>query len=269
MASGWTVRLTLVVGVVPFVLGVLDLLVRGRRRGLPLVPAARALRTRLLMWGYGGVLLWIGALTGVFPTGDALPLPPTSSFVADWHVAGLAVLVVVLALGWLVARRPLVPNRRPAPEERLAGYTSALTWLGAVAVTVALIKPYALVFVLPSLYTWLWLPLRARFWPRFGIYLAGWLGPVAGLLVLGHEVGLGPADTALYVAGLVTVGYVSLFTVLLAIGWLAAAAQLAALVFGRYAPYAGGVESPPSGPVRATFGHLRRRIERRDYVRSR
>ena len=33
-ASGWAVRLTLVVAVVPFVLGIVDLLVRGRRRGL-------------------------------------------------------------------------------------------------------------------------------------------------------------------------------------------------------------------------------------------
>ena len=44
-----------------------------------------------------------------------------------------------------------------------------------------------------------------------------------------------------------TVGYVPLSSVLLAIAWLAAAAQLAALAFGRYAPYAGGVEPPPAG----------------------
>jgi hypothetical protein len=269
VASGWTVRLTLVVAVVPFVLGVLDLLVRGRRRRLPLVPGLRALRARLFVWSFGGVLVWIGALTGVFPTGAALPLPPTSSFVADWHLTGLAVLAVAFVLGWLLARRPLVPNAQPAPEERLAGYTSALTWLGVVAVTVALVKPYALVFVLPSLYTWLWLPLRSRFWPRIGIYLAGLLGPVAALLLLGHELGLGPADTALYVVGLATVGYVGVFTVLLAIAWLTAAAQLAALSFGRYAPYAGGAEPPPPGPVRTGVTRLRRKIELRGYARSR
>jgi Peptidase family M28 len=263
VASGWTVRLTLVVAVVPFVLGVLDLLVRSRRRRLPLVPGLRALRTRLFVWSAGGLLVWIGALTGVFPTGAALPLPPTSSFVVDWQLAGLAVLALAFVLGWLVARRPLVRSARPSPEERLAGYTSALTWLGIVAVVVALVKPYALVFVLPSLYAWLWLPLRSRFWPRVGIYVAGLLGPVAGLLLLGHELGLGPADTALYVLGLLTVGYVGVFTALLAIAWLAAAAQLAALSFGRYAPYAGGAEPPPPGPVRNTVMHLRRRIGER------
>ena len=149
VASGWTVRLTLVVAVVPFVLGVLDLLVRGRRRGLPLLPGIRALRSRLFLWLYGGLLVWVGAVAGVFPTGAPLPLPPSSSFVADWHLSGLAVLAVAFALGWLVARRPLVPTSRPTPEQRLAGYTAALAWLGAVAVVVALLKPYALVFVLP------------------------------------------------------------------------------------------------------------------------
>ena len=263
VASGWTVRLTLVVAVVPFVLGVLDLLVRSRRRRLPLIPGMRGLRTRLFVWSYGGLLLWIGALTGVFPTAAALPLPPTSSFVADWHVAGLAALVVAFALGWLLARRPLVPNIQPTPEERLAGYTTALAWLGAVAVIVALGKPYALVFVLPSLYAWLWLPLLPRLWPRVSMYLIGLLGPVVGLLLLGREVGLGPADTALYVAGLATVGTVTLFTVLLAIAWLAAAAQLAALAFDRYAPYAGGAEPPAPGHVRSAVAHLRRSIARR------
>jgi hypothetical protein len=134
---------------------------------------------------------------------------------------------------------------------------------------VALVKPYALVFVLPSLYAWLWLPLHSRFWPRVGIYLAGLLGPVAGLLLLGHELGLGPADTALYVAGLLTVGYVGVFTALLAIAWLAAAAQLAALSFGRYTPYAGGAEPPPPGPVRTGVRFFRRTLVERSYARSR
>ncbi len=46
--------------------------------------------------------------------------------------------------------------------------------------------------------------------------------------------------------GLSTVGYVSLFSVLLALAWLTAAAQLGALAFGRYAPYAGGVGAAPA-----------------------
>ncbi len=258
-ASGWAVRLALVVAVVPFALGVLDLLVRGRRRNLPLLPALRALRARALLWLWGGVLLWIAGLAGVLPTGAALPLPPDSAFVAEPNVAGLALLTVAFVVGWLVARRPLFPVRLPTAEERLAGYTCALVGLGAGALVVALTQPFALVFILPSLYAWIWLPLRARLWQRVGIYLVGLVGPVGGILLLGSTLGLGPAGTILYVAGLATVGYISPFSVLLALAWLTAAAQLGALAFGRYAPYASGVEPPPSGYVRSTAAQLRRR----------
>jgi len=237
-ASGWTVRLMLIVAVVPFALGILDLVARGRRRGLPFIPAWRALRTRLLVWLWAGALLWVGGLTGALPTGAALPLPPSSSFVVDANVAGLAVLALAFAVGWLVARRPLIPATRPTPEERLAGYTCALAWLGVVALVIALTRPFALAFTLPSLYAWIWLPLRSRLWQRAGIYVIGLLGPASGILLLGHELGLGPAEATLYLAGLATVGYVSLLSVLLTLAWLAAAAQLAALAFGRYGPYA-------------------------------
>ena len=249
-ASGWAVRLTLIVAVVPFVLGVFDLLLRGRRRRLRLPPALRALRARFLVALYAGFVAWAASLAGVFPTGEALPLPRHASLVVDWPIAGIAVSAVAVVLGWLVARRSLVAHGRPAPEERLAGYTAALTWLAAVAVVVALVKPFAIVFILPSLYAWLWLPLQTRIWPRIAVYLAGLLGPLAGLLILSDELGLGPFDTTLYVLGLVTVGYVSLSSVVLALAWAAAAMQLAALACGRYAPYAGGVEPPPPGLIR-------------------
>jgi hypothetical protein len=213
----------------------------------------------VLFWLYAGVLLWIGALTGLFPTGAALPLPPYSPFLLDWPVAGLVVLAIALGLGWFACRRRLVPGRTPRPEERLAGYAVALTWLGLVAVLIAVTKPYALVFVLPSLYAWLWLPLRTRLWARGAIYVLGLVGPVLGLLVLAEELDLDVVDAPLYAAGLATVGYVSLGSVLLAVSWGAAAAQLAALAFGRYGPYAGGTDPPPPGAIRSSLTALLRR----------
>ena len=235
-ASGWAVRLTLVVAVVPFALGVVDLLVRSRRRGLPFRPAVRVLRTRVLFWLYGGLLLWIGGMLGVFPTGSALALPAHSEPVSDWPVAGLALLLAAFGLGWMAARGRLSSDASVTPEERLAGYCVALGWIGLVALGLALAKPYALVFVLPSLYAWLWLPVRNRLWTRVALYLAGLLGPVAGLAVLAHELGIGLFDAILYVASLATVGYVSTASVLAALAWLAGAAQLGTLAFGRYAP---------------------------------
>jgi Peptidase family M28 len=256
-ASGWAVRLTLIVAVVPFVLGVLDLLVRARRRRVPLRPALRGLRARFLIAVYGALVVWVAAIAGVFPTGEPVPLPPLSPSVTDWPIAGVAIAALVFAMGWLVARRRLAAPVRPTPVERLAGYSAALAWLAAVAIVVALFMPFALTFLLPSLYAWLWLPLRPGFWPRIAVYLLGWIGIVGGLLVLGNELGLGPADTLLYVIGLTTVGYVSLPSVALGLAWLASAAQLGALAFGRYAPYARGLEPPPRGPVRQALGRLR------------
>ncbi|MGH3132463.1 MAG: M28 family peptidase [Gaiellaceae bacterium] len=268
-ASGWAVRLTLVIAVVPFALGIFDLLVRSQRRHLPLGPAFRALRTRVAVSLYAGLLLWVGGLAGIFPTGASLPLPPYSPSVLDWPLSGVALLVIAFLLVWLVARRRLVPTVAASPEERLAGYTAALAWLSAVAIVIALVQPYALVFVLPSLYAWLLLPLRRRRRARAAIYLAGLAGPVGGLLFLGNELGLGPADTLLYVVGLVTVGYVPLTSVVLTAAWAASAAQLAALAFGRYAPYAGGIDRPPRGPVRSSFARLVRTARNRGYVRAR
>ena len=86
--------------------------------------------------------MWLGALTGFFPTGRSTPPPPTGSTVTDWPGAGLALLGVALGLGaWFVGRRRLVPSTVAAAEERLAGYTVALAWLGIAAVVIAIGHP--------------------------------------------------------------------------------------------------------------------------------
>src|SRR5262249_41246167 len=97
----------------------------------------------------------------------------------------------------------------------------------------------------------------------------GLAGPVLGLVVLARELGLSVGDTALYLTGLVTVGYVPVVSVLVAIAWLGAAGQLAALAFGRYAPYAGGAEPPPRGVVRESVATVARRERARRYARAR
>ena len=263
VASGWAARLTLIVAIVPFALGAVDLLVRARRRGLAVAPALRALRSRLVFWLYAGVLLWLGAMTGVFPSAPPLPPPPYAESVASLPLSGLLLLAAALVLGWLVARRRLLPPATGvSPEDRLAGYAAAFACLTAVALVVAMTTPYALVFVLPSLYAWLWLPVQSRWWERAGLFALGLAGPLIGLLVLSNELGISLPRTALYVVELATVGYLPLRSVVLALAWLAAASQVATLAFGRYAPYAGGV-----GPVRQQVARLRER--RRGYASAR
>ena len=247
-ASGWTVRLALVLAVVPFALGVFDLIVRGRRRSLPFRPALRALRTRFGLALLAGALVWLGAFAGVFPTGAPLPLAPFTDVLSEPPIVGLMLLSGTFATVWLLGRRRLVPFAAPSPEERLAGLATALGALGLVALALALWKPYALIFVLPSLYAWLWLPLEGRLWRRIVLFGLGLAGPVLALLVLANQLGLSVIGAALYVVGLTTVGYVSLGAALLVLAWFASAAQVAALAFGRYAPYAGG-EAPPHGAL--------------------
>jgi hypothetical protein len=264
VASGWAARLLLVVAVCPFALGALDLLARARRRRLPLAAAFRALRSRALVWLSAVPLLWLAVPAGVLPAGASLPLPPYSPPVADRPTGGLAVLGLAFALVWLLARRRLAPAGRPATaEERLAGYTAALVWLAVLAVILAVTKPYALVFALPALYAWLWLPGRSRLPACAALYLLGVLAPLTGLLAFGDELGLGPGDTLLYLLGLVSVGYLPLSTLLLMLAWVAGGAQLGALAFGRYAPYAGGREPPPAGLLRRSALWTARRARAR------
>jgi hypothetical protein len=249
-ASGWTVRLMLVLAVVPYALGLFDLIVRGRRRSLPFRPALRALRTRLGLALVAGALVWLGGIAGVFPAGAPLPPPPFTDLLSEPPIVGLMLLCGTFAIVWLLGRRRLVPLAVPSPEERLAGLATALVALGLVAVALGLWKPYALVFVLPSLYAWLWLPLEGRLWQRGLLFTVGLLGPVLALLVLAHQLGLSVIGAALYLVGLTTVGYISLGATLVALAWFASAAQVAALASGRYAPYAGGAEPPPAGALR-------------------
>jgi hypothetical protein len=260
VVSGWALRLLLVAAVAPFAVGVVDLVARSRRRRLPIRPAARALRRRVLFWLYGGVLIWIAALLGVLPTGAALPFPPTGAAAEDWSSAGAVALAIAFALGWVVERRRLVPAAAPPAEESLAGYTVALAWLALVAVAVALTRPYALVFLLPSLYAWLWLPRQTSLARRSLLYLLGLTGPMLGIAVFGRSLGTNVFETARYVVELAGVGYIAPSSVLIALAWAAAAAQLGALALGRYAPYAGGVEPPPPGLVRTTVGRVGRRL---------
>jgi hypothetical protein len=255
--SGWAARLVLVLAVVPFALGLADLLVRARRRRLPLAPALRAQRARLGLALFGGALVWLGARFGVLPTGASLPLPPYTDLVAFPPVGGLLLLAAAFGMGWLLVRTRLAPTASPPPADRLAGLVVGLSVVGIVAVALALTKPYALVFVLPSLYAWLWLPLEGRAAIRIGMFALGLAGPIVGLLLLGHQLDLSPIDAGLYVVGLVTVGYVPLGSALAALVWTAGAAQVGALALGRYGPYAGGAQPPPPGPLRRAARRLR------------
>src|SRR6185437_6239454 len=107
-------------------------------------------------------------------------------------------------------------------------------------------NPFALVFVLPPLHAWLWLPqVRASaLWIRVSVLLAGFLGPLLLLGSFGSRYGLG-LDAPWYLLALTAVGYVPIVSVVIVLAWAAGAGQLIALTAGRYAPYPRVSERPP------------------------
>jgi hypothetical protein len=250
---GWAIELVLLAALLPFLLVAVDLFARCRRRHIPLAPALRSYRSRAGFWLWVMVIFELFALAGVWPGAPAVPLPPESAPATDWPVGGLLGLAVLAGLGWLVTRARLVPRRPASATEELAGTTAALLALAVVALLVVATNPFALVFLLPSLHAWLWLPhVRTQsVWTRLAVLASGFLGPLllGASLALRYHLGL---DAPWYLAELTAVGYVKLPAIVIAAGWLAAAGQMTALAIGRYAPYPSARERPPQGPVRET-----------------
>jgi hypothetical protein len=123
--------------------------------------------------------------------------------------------------------------------------------LGVVGLLVAATNPFALIFVLPSLHAWLWLPQVQTRHPalRASVFLVGFVGLAYLVWSFATHYGLG-WDAPWYVAKLFGVGYAPLPLFVIGIGWLAGAGQLAALAANRYAPYPSPRERSRRGPVR-------------------
>jgi hypothetical protein len=254
LVRGWTIQFLLLTALIPFLAATVDLFARCRRRHIALQPALRALASRLGVWLWAGGLFLFFATTGILPNGADRPISLETPVAGDWPVVALAVLGALSAIGWLVARPRLVPQRRPERSEELGGHLAAMLVLGVVALVVAAQNPYSLVFLLPSLHAWLWLPHLADRGSKAGaaLYAAGLAGPLLlfGSFALRYDLGL---DAIWYVLALAAVGYVPVPLVLSFLAWGAAGAQVGAIVLGRYAPYPEAFERPARGPVRESI----------------
>ena len=254
---GWAIKLVLIAALLPFLLAAVDLFARCRRRRIPLAPALRSYRSRLLFWLWTGAVFAALAVLGVWGDGAAVPPSPDTDFAGDAPLLALGILGSLAVAGWFVARERLLPRRKVTAEEELAGQTTALLALAVVALLVVATNPFALIFLLPSLHAWLWLPhVRYRpVWLRGAVLALGLTGPalLLGSLAWRYELG---AEAPWYLAQLVALGYVPLASVAIGLAWLAAAGQLAAVSAGRYAPYPGARERPPRGPIRELIRRL-------------
>jgi hypothetical protein len=181
------------------------------------------------------------------------------------------VLLVALAVpGWLVSHARLTPRRPATAEEELAGHTVTMLALGLVALLVVATNPFALVFLLPALHIWLWLPHLRNAKPiaRIGLVLAGLVGPFILLGSFMFRFGLG-LDAPWYLAELTAIGYVSFVAFFLFLCLMAGAAQLTAIAVGRYAPYPTASERPPLGPIRSSVRWVVLGVRRRRRMRHR
>jgi Peptidase family M28 len=248
---GWAIVLILCAALLPCLAVIVDLFAHLRRRHIPLAPALRSYRSRLAFWIFVALLFELFAFLGVWDTGAARPLAPEASAGTRWPVLALAFFAALMGGGWLVARDRLLPRRALHEGEALAGHVAALLALGIVALLLVAMNPYSVLFVLPSLHAWIWLPqLQARpFALRAAVLAAGLAGPLllVGSFAIRLDLGL---DAPWYLVELAAVGYVPFASLLTLCGWLACTGQLAALAAGRYAPYPGARERPRFGPGR-------------------
>jgi Peptidase family M28 len=260
---GWAIQLSLIAALLPFLLAAVDLFARCRRRHIRIAPALRSFRSRLFFWLWVTLLFVAFSLLG-WGEGEARPLSPESAAATQLPFWSLLAFGVLALAGWLVARDRLLPRRPVAPEEELAGHTAALLALGVVALLVVATNPFALIFVLPAVHAWLWLP-QVRFraaWARTGVLFAGFAGPLLLLASFARRFDLG-MDAPWYLAKLAAVGYVEPPALLVAGAWLAVASQLTALTAGRYAPYPAPGERRRRGPIRAAVGAVLGLVVRR------
>ncbi len=259
LIRGWALELVLIACLLPFFAAAVDLFARCRRRRIPLAPALRALRSRLGFWVWVVGLFELFRLLGAWPDGSARPVSPRSTAATDWPARMLLVLALLALAGWLTTRERLLPRRTVTPEEELAGHTAALLALGALALLVVATNPFALLFLLPSLHAWLWLPQvrRTAAALRLAVLALGFAGPVLLIGEFAGRYGLG-WDALWYLAELRVVGYIPFIVVPFLVVWLAGSAQLSALAVRRYAPYPDAAEVPPRGPAR--------RVLRRTYL---
>ncbi len=138
--------------------------------------------------------------------------------------------------------------------DELGGHLAAMLALGLVALVVAAQNPFALIFILPSLHAWLWLPHaseRGRA-AALGVFAIGFVGPLLLLGSFAFRYGFG-FDALWYLTALTSVGYVPIILVIAFLGWGAAAAQVGTVAAGRYAPYPGADEHPRRGPIRESI----------------
>jgi hypothetical protein len=232
----WLLEVSIVGLLVPPIACVLEVTARARRARVRLGPALRALGVRAAAWIVALATLWVlTVLPGGLVSGVAIaPVPGHTGLTA----AGVAIAVLTALLFWRYVGRPRLEPRGPVgATDRTAGLVAGLVGLCGVGAVLAAVNPFSVILVLPALHAWLLVPAAARIDRRamLAAYAAGAIGPLLVLAELWTGQGLGADAPAALVAEAAS-GYLSPAVALpLAVAG-ACAAQVGALLLGRYSP---------------------------------
>jgi hypothetical protein len=233
---GWLAEVTVAMLLVPFVVCVLDVVARLRRRRVPIAPGIRALGWRFAAWFTVLVALWIEALApgGLMPKFDSAPLRgQTGATTAGMLLAAGAGLLV-----WRFGGRPrLVREGGVTGSDRTGGLAGALVGLLFAAVLLTAVDPFTLIILLPAVHLWLWIPAASRLGRRgmLACYAAGFVGVIALVWELAGPQGLG-SDAPRALVAMIAGGYLSPLVAVCMCLAAASASQIGALVLGRYGP---------------------------------
>jgi hypothetical protein len=261
--SGWAIQLVLIIALLPALVAIIDLFARCRRQHIPLRAAFRSFVRRLGFWLSLLVLFWFFALFGFWPRGQGRPLSLDTSAATSVPLLALAAFVFLAFAAWFISRDRLIPRKQASSEEELAGYTSALLVIAAVAIIVVILNAYAILFLLLPIHVWIWSPQvrHLRPWTPLALLVVGLVGPLAALWELAARLHLG-LNVLWYVAELAAVGYLGISILLVTAVMAAAAGQLAALSAGRYAPYPAPAELPDRTLPQRIVGFMVSRMRR-------
>jgi hypothetical protein len=232
---GWLAEASMAILLAPFIACVLDLVARLRRRRVAIGPGLVAFGWRAGAWLVALGAMWLlAAAPGRLLSGIAIaPIPGRTGVTT----AGILIPVAAgLVFWWFVSRPRLVRTDGVSGSDRIAGLTGGLLGLALAGLLLTAVNPFALIVLLPAAHIWLWLPSAARRGRRtlLAVYLAGFVGPLALGLELWTAQGLGTSTPSVLVA-ITASGYLSPAVAACFALAAAAAAQLGALVAGRYA----------------------------------
>ncbi|HMJ33825.1 MAG TPA: hypothetical protein VK501_07900 [Baekduia sp.] len=215
---GWSVRLLVGTLLLPPLLMGVDALARLRRRREPLGAWgvwALAGSVPFLMACLFAVLL---AAIGLISVAPGAPVPPAALALGTGSVIAFVAILLIFALGWLVARPALLhaagaarPTRRSPTSDQPGGVVAVGLTTLVVAGALWLGNPYAAALVIPAVHIWPWAltpDLRLPRWASLAIVVFA-LFPLALVgLVDARAFGMGPVRGAWFWTVLVAGGHI-------------------------------------------------------------